>query len=485
MIFNQFPFIKKFNLKNKSFNKVKYQFQVYPFDSFIVEPSYGELLPKKRVQITIKYVNNARTYNSSINVNGYLKLRTIRGYPIERINLIGISLPSIKINTKELDFGIVPPNTERINFFVIKNIKREINTCNIFILEKKYNSIFLISEKQVLIEKVDEKIITLTLCTPNIGKINCRCVITTSLGEIYFIKLKAECGYAILIDKKINFGPTDIYYNNASKKITLENRDSVYPISLPLIPSTNEIVINDNKPFILNPKEKKQINIDFNSVITGLRNEYINIKNPITEVKEIGINAISGPIILIPVYDEIGFPITFPLSKVSINIPLINVIDEKVKCLITIPKNTPFNISLIDNGVTVLPYINNNNNTLKDLYIELKERSTTFIKVTYCGWTQGLYRTKLNFELDFPYKLKLYSICLTGCCVTKSKKSYEKDKLTRIRNFFNDKYDFPAFKGTEPENIESMYKNNNSKVLIMPRQFSVISQCIYNNDNDD
>jgi len=84
IIFDQFPFTKKIFLKNKSFSKVKYQFQVYPFESFKVEPSYGELLPKRKVQITIKYIYNNKTYNSSSNINGFLRLRNIRGYPIER-----------------------------------------------------------------------------------------------------------------------------------------------------------------------------------------------------------------------------------------------------------------------------------------------------------------------------------------------------------------------------------------------------------------
>lgn len=87
MVFDQFPFVKKFYLKNKSFSKVKYQFQVYPFESFTVEPSYGELLPKKKVQVTIKYIYNNRTFNSSSNVNGFLRLRNSKGYPIERYNL--------------------------------------------------------------------------------------------------------------------------------------------------------------------------------------------------------------------------------------------------------------------------------------------------------------------------------------------------------------------------------------------------------------
>ncbi len=87
MLFDQFPFIKKFNLKNKSFMKVKYQFQVYPFEFFKVEPSYGELLPKKKVQITIKYIYNNKLFNSSSNVNGFLRLRNSNGYPIERYNL--------------------------------------------------------------------------------------------------------------------------------------------------------------------------------------------------------------------------------------------------------------------------------------------------------------------------------------------------------------------------------------------------------------
>lgn len=84
IIFDKFPFVKKFYLKNKSFNKVNFQFQVYPFESFIVEPSYGELLSKRRVQITVKYLNINNTFNSSGNVNGFLRLRTTRGYPIER-----------------------------------------------------------------------------------------------------------------------------------------------------------------------------------------------------------------------------------------------------------------------------------------------------------------------------------------------------------------------------------------------------------------
>ncbi|ORX82149.1 hypothetical protein BCR32DRAFT_195791, partial [Anaeromyces robustus] len=484
IVFNQFPFIKVFYLKNKTFNKVKFQFQVYPFESFRVEPSYGELMPKKRIKIIIKYIYNNKAYNSCSNINGFIKLRSFRGYPIERINLIGITLPSIKINTKELDFGMVPPQTERMNFFVIKNLKNELNICNIFILEKKYSSLFIISEKQVTIEKNDSKIITLTLSIPKVGEINCKCVITTKMGEIYFIKLKAVVDYSIDIDKKINFGPTDIYYKSSSKKINIENKDPIYPLSIPLIPSSKEIVINNNEQVILKPKEKKQIKIEFNSMITGTRNEKVEINNPISNVNNININALSGPIVLIPIFEEVGFPITFPFTEASIKIPLINVIDEKVKCLVTLPKNTPFNISLFNNESALLPH-NNTNSTIKDLYFEIKERSTIFIKVTYCSWTQGLFRVNLNFELDYPYKLHLYNICLTACCVSKSKKSYDKEKMARIRKFFNNRFDCPLFKGTEPDNIESMYKDNSSKVLVIPSQFSVMSKYIFLEDKDE
>ncbi|KAL6613682.1 hypothetical protein LY90DRAFT_678290 [Neocallimastix californiae] len=484
IIFDKFPFVKKFYLKNKSFNKVNFQFQVYPFESFIVEPSYGELLSKRRVQITVKYLNINNTFNSSGNVNGFLRLRTTRGYPIERINLIGISLPSIKINTIHLDYGLVPPNTERMNFFVIKNLKREVVICNVFILENEYSSLFNFSEKKVSIEKMREKAITLTLCSSNIEEINCNCVITTNLGEIYFVNLKAVCGYPVLINKKVNFGPTDIYYNNANKRILLENNDPLYPISIPLIPSTKEIVINDNMEVVLNPKERKQIKVEFNSMITGTRNEYITINNPITEVKEITVNAISGPSILIPIYNEVGFPVTFPYTEVSIKIPLINVINENAKCLITLPINAPFNISPVESGTEILSYVNTDN-TKKTLLLEIKKKSTTFVKVTYCAWAQGLYRSNLNFELQSPSNLHLYSICLTGCCILRSKKSYDHNKFTRIRNFFNNIFDCPEFSGVEPENLELNYKDNTSRVLYLPSQFPVISKNIYTNGNND
>ncbi|ORX52588.1 hypothetical protein BCR36DRAFT_411476 [Piromyces finnis] len=484
IIFDQFPFIKKFFLKNKSFSKVKYQFQAFPSETFKIEPSYGELLPKKKVQITVKFIYNNKTFNSSSNINGFIRLRNIRGFPIERINLICMSFPSIKINTNELDFGMISPNTERINFFVIKNLKREKNECNIFILEKEYSPIFKISEKKVVIDKVNSKIITLSVTSKKLGNINCRCVVTTKMGEIYFIKLKALCGYSISIDKKINFGPTDIYYRTSSKRLTIENKDPLYPLSVPLIPSSNEIIINDNQQVILHPNEKKQVKIDFNSIITGPRNEVISINNPISEVNEINIHSISGPIVLIPIFDEIGFPLTFPFTEVSIYIPLINVINEKAKCLISIPKNTPFNISLADNETAIIPY-NNQDNTAKGLCFEIKENSTLFIKVTYCGWTQGLYRSNLNFELITPYKLHLYTIILSACCISKSRKSYDVEKLLRIRNFFNNRYDCPPFKGTEPENIETLYKDHSSKTFTLPSQFTVISKKIFMEEDDE
>jgi len=379
---------------------------------------------------------------------------------------------------------MIPPNTERLNFFVIKNLKREKNVCNIFILEKKYSPMIKISEKLVSIEKLESKIITLSMITPFLGDINCKCVITTKMGEIYFIKLKAVCGYSISINKKLDFGTTDIYYRSATKRLTLENKDPIYPLSVPLIPSSNEIIINDNQQVMLHPNERKQIKVDFNSIITGIRNESIAINNSISEVKEISVNAISGPIILIPVFDEIGFPLTFPFTEVSIKIPLINVINEKVKCLITVPKNTPFNISLADNETTIIPH-NNVDNTVKNLYFEIKEKSTIFIKVTYCSWTQGLYRVNLNFELDSPYKLHLYTIILSACCVAKSRKSYEIEKLARIRKFFNNRSDCPLFKGTEPDNIETLYKDHSSRVLTLPSQFTVMSKSIFMEDNDE
>ena len=398
--------------------------------------------------------------------------------------MIGISLPSIKINTKELDFGMIPPNTKRMNFFVIKNLKRDVNICNIFILEKGYSSMFTLSEKKVIIEKMDSKIITLTLITQNHETINCKCAITTKMGEIYFINLKAVCGYSISIDKKINFGPTDIYYRAASKRITVENKDPLYPLSVPFITSTKEIIVNENQQVMLHPNERKQIKVDFNSLITGSRSEFIGINNPITDVKTINVNAISGPIVLIPVFDEIGFPLTFPFSKVVIQIPLINVINEKARCLISLPKNTPFNVSLADSEIPILTH-NNTDNTVKALFFEIKEKSTVFINVTYCSWTQGLFRVNLNFELEIPYKLHLYTIVLSACCVSKSRKSYDNDKLIRIRKFFNNRFDCPAFKGTEPDNIESMYKDNSSKVLTLPSQFTIMSKQIFMEEEDE
>lgn len=85
VIFSRPPFSRDLYLYNKLVTQdAPFQIKVEPSQIFTVSPSFGVIPKGESVKITVKFRPNPTLITFKGEINGYLRLKTVDGFPLER-----------------------------------------------------------------------------------------------------------------------------------------------------------------------------------------------------------------------------------------------------------------------------------------------------------------------------------------------------------------------------------------------------------------
>ncbi|KAI9004707.1 hypothetical protein BC832DRAFT_557874, partial [Gaertneriomyces semiglobifer] len=352
-----------------------------------------------------------------------------------RITIRGYNTPAIKAYPQELQFGMCPPGDGRIMLFTVINLLPVDCPIVMLVLPSTTSAQFQITPTQTVLTPKEKKNFQIKFAATVVGEAMDELILVAFGGEITRIDLKGVCGEALhLVDSKLDFGPTDIFFNSAVKRIMLTNRSNI-PLPVSFECSTNEIIVNRNKPVILDAGEKRRIPIEFLSTITGPREEFLTVGAPHSNPVTLEALAFSGPAIWVPVMENVVFSTAFTMYPSTARIPMVNLTDNVVQCLVTVPSGSPFSIRLLDaetanrrvagsTAISEAKVYEGPDST--GIMLTLGSRLTAIIEIVFLSSAWGSFRTPLTIQMVKPRKwpvaaLQLNAVAVNGLYLQREK----------------------------------------------------------------
>lgn len=372
-----------------------------------------------------------------------MKVRSINGYSMERISLYAINYPSIKLSTNNINIGYCSEGCSRDFSFYVSNLTSINISISILLKNTSANNRFIFPFVSDELQPYERKMFKgKFLPTKNDkGKqLENQILVMTGNGELLKININGICDESIKIYKtKIDFGPTDIYSHEISKILIIENIDKYNKIPVLMEPSTNEIIINDNKNIILNPSEIKKVKIKFLSYYSGDRSETIFVSCPFSNLKTIEVVAFSGPAVIFPVYKDIYLPIVKIDDITTLNVPLINMTPKQVSCILYMPvHNNPINLS-IGKKTSTLDFKEYEDKNYKGIKIRFKNKETAIISIIFCSNLSGIFKIPLMLKVDKNNSIKLNNYFIYGAAYDGGLYEIKKLNFNKFLSFYHDK----------------------------------------------
>jgi hypothetical protein len=266
--------------------------------------------PSESIIINVKFIPKEIAVVLNARVNEYLCIRSKFGIPEGRVSLIGYNLPAVRLCTRTLEFGWCMVGKSKSATFTVENLIPY--ECPIMLsVSNNCKSMFTLPFVQGLLSKDDLTTISV-VCTPtHSGTISTTLYLIAFGIQTFEIKMIVHCGNSLIIlDRELQFGPTDIYFNGVSKNMLFKNLNKLQAAPITFKSSSNELLINRNKELILLPGETREVPVEFQSILSGNRSETVKITSPNNPTRTVEVIALSGPEISVPVFENIYFPPT-------------------------------------------------------------------------------------------------------------------------------------------------------------------------------
>ncbi|KAJ3091902.1 hypothetical protein HK102_012703 [Quaeritorhiza haematococci] len=352
--FNRGPGEREVYLQNRQVTSaVAFRIQATPSRFFKVFPSFGVVPPSGSVPLMVSFTPCPHEVRKFAEVSGFLRIRTEDGFPMERVALRAYNPPVVKVQPLSIDFGYCPPKDYRTAAVVIMNLLPVDCPCVMLVLPSETSRLFQISPTQSILQSREKKTFSVKF-TPaseeyrGLTAVD-RLVLIAFGNEVHYIELRGTCDEALKVfETKLDFGPTDLYYGPAEKKVLLQNRDAERPLPVSFTSSTNEIRVNRSEPIVLAPAEERLVDVQFLSTLGGPRTETLSFHAPHSATHQISVVTFTGPTMIVPIMDDILFPPTVPSQPISVHVPLVNLSAAPTTCLITVPIGSPFSMAMID-----------------------------------------------------------------------------------------------------------------------------------------
>ncbi|KAI8822039.1 uncharacterized protein EV422DRAFT_414299 [Fimicolochytrium jonesii] len=452
LLFNRYPFQKDIFLQNKSVtHDVPFRLQVGPSRFFFATPAYGFVPKGESVTVTVYFTPCPQVVRKTPEVLGFLRVRGANGFPYERISLRGYNTPAIKISPVRLDFGICPIGDTRTMVFMVSNLLPVECPIVTLVAPTETSTMFQIYPTQTILAAHEKKSFQLKF-VPNIeAEVSDALLVVALGGELTKVLLEAVGGRALhVLDTRLDFGPTDIYYNPVVRKMTLRNRDRK-PLPVTCIASTNELSVHYGLPITLEPFEERRISVSFLSGFTGTRQESLVFHAPNSKPVTLEAAAFSGPTLWMPVYERLMFPIASVSQFTSVQFPIVNFADTPTQFTVFTPPLAPFTVELVP--VDVANRKGANSLQLESrpyegpdavgLSVTVGPRLTVLVKVNFLSVVSGSFKSTLGVQMTKPRKWTVGTLQLNAFAVDEPFLLKEKS-LDAVRKFIANPAEEPA-----------------------------------------
>ena len=418
--FKSAPFSQTIYLHNTSAqHQVPFVLQVTPHLYFTAEPSFGVIGKDKSVAITIEFHPRPFEFLRLNEVLGYICVRDLNGLPIERLELLAYNQPSIKIIPESLDFGLCPPDEIRTTALSITNLTGADATVVMTVASRNTeDSPFSVPASQIVLRPKETRTIPVKCAADEFGDVEDELIVLSNGYGVKRIALHAFCSSSLrVLNEKIDFGPTDIYYSSVIKKMHLINLDKAKPLPVTFTVSTDEIVINQNAQIVLAPGEKRSVPVEFLAAISGSRKEQITVSAPNVYSGTIDVLSEVGPMVIMPISEDIFALPTTAFVPAIVRIPISNVSNDEVRVSIYTPKGYPIVMKLGE------PEYSNRTNTLnavgiprffpleqsdrEGIEIKMGSGTTVMVEVQFTTSSPGVFKIPISAQLISPKKMSV------------------------------------------------------------------------------
>lgn len=344
-------------------------------------------------------------------------------FPVIRISLSGYNLPAIKVSSDVLDFGTCPSTEPRTATFCLTNVL-PVDCTVVMILVPGENSMrFILPQAQVVIPAHDVKHVTLKASFMKEGHVEETLILVAYGGQIVKIKLKAYCGKSFkILEDSLNFGPTDIFFQGVTKKLTFINQSKEKSLVVSHTSSSNEILVNDGNQIILSPGARVPIPIEFTSDLSGKRVEKLTFFAPNSGGQKIvPVQAMSGPYLKVAVHEDVYMTPCGVGETTFLRLPITNLMSELGFFNISVPAGVPVKLTSC-----LFLYSNSVENKNQEIYqskdyigsgwvglkVGVPALSTAVIEIAFSGILEGLFKIPLKIAMLSPKKYDVASIFL-------------------------------------------------------------------------
>ncbi|KAJ3034628.1 hypothetical protein HDV00_004834 [Rhizophlyctis rosea] len=508
LLFHRYPFTKLIFLQNKSLTMAQdFRIQTWPPGIFACEPSCGVVGRGESCSVVVRFLGRGGAggggggVKGGGEVGGFLRVRSGGGWCGERIALKSHPTPPLRLHpSTPLKFPTTPKTDTRTLTYTLHNLLPIENPCVMVIRDssllstsptgsqKLYTSSpFKLPQSVITLGPKERKVFNVIFAPtedhaaesdPDPGGRKCEAelvVVSSISSEILSLPISGIVGESIrVLETKLDFGPTDIYYGSVARGVNLWNltdrdvkvvwegsSDEIWVSTAksgekirgrggtPTTPGQRTLIGEADvrsRVITLEPYEKKKLRVTFLSHISGTRNETLTFRAPSSTPHTIECTAFSGPMLTVPLMEHISFPATRVTSKSSIHLPLTNLsATHTVICTITVPTTAPITFRLMDPEQS-------NRRTGKDgvIGVELKgyegpesvgclltipPTKTAVVEVTFSPSTWGSFRVPLTVMMTKPRKWSVGVWILAGVGVNEVYLGREKP-VDHLRRFF-------------------------------------------------
>ncbi|KAJ3193442.1 hypothetical protein HK101_004835 [Irineochytrium annulatum] len=304
---------------------------------------------------------------------------------------------------------------------------------------------FSVSQAQILLISKERRSFQIKFMPTSHGPAVDKLIIVGLGGEVYKVTLEGFGGHSVkVLDTKIDFGPTDIFYDPIERRVFLENKDDSHVLYLGHDATTKEVTFNNGEPLVIQPRERKKVDVRFHSELTGERQEELHIYAPNSILPAVDLHAFSGPAICVPIMEEILFPTTLTSFPCSVHFPITNLSGATSQCLVSLPPMSPFAFHILDPE-----YSNRKTLERSSLIIEMKPfegpdstgvlvtigpRLTAVLEIIFKSSTWGTFRVPLTTQMLKPRKWTISTHYLSAIAINEVYLSRE-NPLEMIRRF--------------------------------------------------
>ncbi|KAJ3119950.1 hypothetical protein HK098_004999, partial [Nowakowskiella sp. JEL0407] len=414
--FTKSPFSRDLFLQNRSASQnVSFYIQTFPDEYFETRPSFGTISKGDSTLITVTFKPCPYANKRNSEINGFLRVRSADGVPLERLALRGHNLPAAKVQPELLKFGKCPRKESRNQTIILTNFLPVECVFVLVLIPSTTSEFFSIPSTQITVPPKEKSLITINFTPLVSGPCKDTLVVIAQGIEKFFVTLDGTCGDSIRIaESKIDMGPVDIYYGAATRTMLIKSLDDRMRLSVLINCSTDELEINDNRPIHLEPLQEKKVKVSFKSAYTGDRTETMTFSAPNSTTKTVDVLALSGPAVMVPIMEDIFFPTMHTHSTSSVQIPATNVSNNPVQISFTLPIDAPFLFKVLNadfcnrpsTGNASAPFELSNSETVdsSDIILTIPPKMTAVVVIESISPTTGTFRVPLQIQMIKPRK---------------------------------------------------------------------------------